>query len=484
VTRDDGKTWQDVTPKGLPEWAQINAIDASPSGKGEAYVAATRYKLDDMHPYLYKTADYGRTWTKITNGIPDDVFTRVVRQDPVRRDMLFAGTENGLYLSLDGGAKWEPFQGNLPPTPVTDLTIKNGDLVVATQGRSFWILDDLTPLHQLRDEVLGAGKFLLKPRDEVRNPPHIAAAWGGTVGGKNYHVTSGQNATFYVQEHDTGHTSKRVIDGGDDLARGVRISYYLDERAVGDAVLTISDAAGNLVDTFPSTIPEEKKDRHGLYITADAGMNSFLWPMTFPAGEKMVDTEFHTRPGGPLAKPGTYQATLTVGDWSMSQTFELLKDPRISTSDADFAEQLDLLLKIRDKLSEIVIGVNTIRALKKQLAEWVERLSGDESAADVVTSAKELIDRLSDVENHLVQVEFTADGDTLNYREMLFEKLSSLPAVVASADTRPTVQSYAVYDKLAGQADVQLDALKALREGELAKLNGRLAELQVAIIGL
>jgi len=213
-------------------------------------------------------------------------------------------------------------------------------------------------------------------------------------------------------------------------------------------------------------------------------MNSFLWPMTYPAGEKMVDTEFHTRPGGPLATPGTYRATLAVGDWSMSQSFELLKDPRISTSDADFAEQLDLLLKIRDKLSEIVTGVNTIRSLKKQLAEWVERLGNDESAADVVTGAKELTDRLTDIENRLVQVEFTADGDTLNYREQLFEKLSSLPAVVASADTRPTVQSYAVYDKLAGQADEQLEALKALRDGELAKLNGRLSELQVAIIGV
>jgi len=249
-------------------------------------------------------------------------------------------------------------------------------------------------------------------------------------------------------------------------------------------VLTISDADGNLVDTFPSTIPEEKKDRHGLYITAEAGMNSFLWPMTYPAGEKMVDTEFHTRPGGPLATPGTYRATLTVGDWSMSQSFELLKDPRISTSDADFAEQLHLLLKIRNKLSEIVTGVNTIRSLKKQLAEWVERLGHDESAADVVTGAKDLTDRLTDVENQLVQVEFTADGDTLNYREQLFEKLSSLPAVVASADTRPTVQSYAVYEKLARQADEQLEALNALRDGELAKLNGRLAELQVAIIGI
>ncbi|HZX54161.1 MAG TPA: hypothetical protein VFE86_05750, partial [Ilumatobacteraceae bacterium] len=312
----------------------------------------------------------------------------------------------------------------------------------------------------------------------------IAASWAGTPGGKNYHVTSGQNATFYVEEHDTGHVTKRVIDGGEDRERGVRISYYLDEAAVGDAVLTINDADGDLVDTFPSTIPEDKKDRRGLYITAKAGMNTFQWPMTYPSGEKMVDTEFHGRPTGPLAKPGTYTATLTVGDWSTSQTFELLKDPRISTSDADFAEQFDFLMKIRDKLSEIVTAVNTIRSLKRQLNEWVERLDKDASGAGIVDDARKLMQSLTDIENRLVQVEFTADGDTLNYREQLFEKLSSLPPVVASADTRPTVQSYAVYDKLAGQADEQLAALQALREGELAGLNRQLAGLEVAIIGV
>jgi len=369
-------------------------------------------------------------------------------------------------------------------TPIYDFVVKDTDLVVATHGRSFWILDDLTPLHQMTDDLLGASKYLLKPRDAVRNPPHIAAGWAGTPGGKNYHVTSGQNATFLVKEHDTGHVTKQVIDGGEDLERGVRISYYLDQAAVGDAVLTISDSDGNQVDTFPSTIPEDKKDRRGLYITADAGMNSFQWPMTYPSGEKMVDTEFHTRPSGPLATPGMYTATLTVGDWSMSQTFELVKDPRISTSDADFAEQLELLIKIRDKLSEIVVGVNTIRSLKRQLNEWIERLDKQQSDSGIVADARAVIEKMNDIENQLVQVEFTADGDSLNYREQLFEKLSSLPAVVASADARPTVQSYAVFDKLAGQADEQLHALKALVDGDVADLNNRIAQLGVAIIGV
>ncbi len=349
------------------------------------------------------------------------------------------GTELGIHVSFDDGASWQSLQCNLPVTPIYDFVVKDTDLVVATHGRSFWILDDLTPLHQMHDELLTAGRYLLKPRDAVRVPPHIAASWGGTPGGKNYHVTTGQNATFYLEELETGHTRKRVLDAGTDLERGVRITYYLDEAAVGEASLTISDAEGNEIETFSSVIPAEKKERDGLYITAAAGMNSFQWPMTYPRGAKMVDTEFHTRPTGPLAKPGTYSATLTVGDWSMTQSFELLKDPRISTSDADLAEQFDLMIQIRDKLSEIVTGVNTIRSLKRQLLELAKRLSDSEvAAADAITATKALSDQLAAVEDQLVQVEFTSDGDTLNYREKLFEKLSSLPAVVGSADARPT----------------------------------------------
>ena len=275
---------------------------------------------------------------------------------------------------------------------------------------------------------------------------------GRTPGGKNYHVTSGQNATFYVEELETGHVRKRVIDAGEDLERGVRIMYFLDQAAVGEASLTIregdgSDGDGKEIETFSSAIPEDKKDRRGLYITAAAGMNSFQWPMTYPNGVKMADTEFHKRPGGPLAKPGTYQATLTVGDWSMTQSFELLKDPRISTSDADLAEQFDFQIQIRDKLSEIVTGVNTIRSLKRQLVDWAKRLADNESAAAAIAAAQALKERLEAVEAELVQAEFTSDGDTLNYREKLFEKLSGLPAVVGSADARPTTQSYAVYTK-------------------------------------
>ena len=213
-------------------------------------------------------------------------------------------------------------------------------------------------------------------------------------------------------------------------------------------------------------------------------MNSFQWPMTYPDGVKMVDTEYHQRPGGPLAKPGNYQATLTVGDWSMTQNFELLIDPRVSTSEDDLAEQFDLLIEIRDKLSEIATGVNDIRSLKRQLDDWSKRLADNESASAAVTAAAVVREQLEVVERRLVQPELTSDGDSLNYREMLFEKLNGLPPVVSSADARPTAQSYAVYTKLASQADEQLAALDALLTGDLASLNGKLSDLGVGIIGV
>jgi photosystem II stability/assembly factor-like uncharacterized protein len=484
LSTNDGGDWVNVTPPDLEKFSQVTMIAESPHSAGTVYLTAARHKMGDYAPYVYKTDDLGTTWSRIDAGLPQQEFCRVIREDPNRQGLLYVGTELGIHVSFDDGKSWQSLQGNLPVTPIYDFVIKDTDLVVATHGRSFWILDDLTPLHQMGDELLAASQYLLKPRDAVRNPPHISAGWSGTPGGKNYHVTSGQNATYYVDELETGHVRKRVIDAGEDLERGVRILYLLDKVAIGEACLTISDGDGNEVETFSSVIPPEKKDRHGLYITAAAGMNSFQWPMTYPEGVKMVDTEFHKRPGGPLAKPGIYEATLTVGDWSMSQTFELRKDPRITTSDADLAEQFDFLIKIRDKLSEIATGVNTIRSLKRQLDDWAQRLADNDSAKDAVASAQSLKDRLQGIEDELVQVELTSDGDTLNYREKLFEKLSDLTPVVASADARPTTQSYAVYDKLAGQADEQLSALTALVDTDVARLNEQLGELGVSIIGV
>jgi len=483
VSKDDGGSWDEVTPSGLAKFSQVTMLAESPHSDGTVYMTVARHKMGDYGPYVYKTTDFGATWTTITNGLPDDDFCRVIREDPNREGLLYVGTELGLFVSFDDGGNWQSLQANLPVSPVYDLVVKDTDLVVATHGRSFWILDDLTQLHQMQDDLLSGDSHLLKPRDAVRVPQHLFAGFGGSPAGKIYHTTLGQNATFYMEDTDTGHKTKRVLDGGEDLERGVRITYYLDGAPEGEATLTILDSAGVEIETFSSAIPEEKDDREGLYITADAGMNSFQWPMQYPPGTKMVDTKFHERPGGPVAMPGEYTAKLAVGEWSMTQTFQLVKDPRVTTSDADLAEQFEFLLKIRDKLSEMADEVNSIRSLKKQLGAWRERLDGSEGTEELFSAGRALYEKLDSVESELVQVEFTSDGDSLNYREKLFEKLGALPAVVRSADKPPTKQSYEVYEKLAGQADEQLAALEALRSDELAPLNEQLAALDVGIIG-
>ncbi len=484
VSKNDGGSWEDVTPSGLEKFSQVTMLAESPHNNGTVYMTAARHKNGDYGPYVFKTTDFGSSWNRIDSGLPESDFCRVIREDPNRQGLLYVGTELGLFVSFDDGDNWQPLQNNLPVTPIYDMVVKDTDLVVATHGRSFWILDDLTQLHQMQDDLLKASNHLLKPRDVVRTPPHLFADFRGTPGGKNYDVTIGNNATFYETEEETGHATRRVIDAGEDLVRGARITYYLEEAPEDEAVLTISDSDGNEVGSFSSVIPEDKKDRNGFYITANAGMNQFQWDMTYPAGVKMVDTEFHGRPLGPLAKPGTYTAELTIGDWSMTQNFDLVKDPRVTASDADLAEQFDLQMKIQGKLSEVATAVNNSRSLKAQLSAWCDRLEGNEAGAGCIASAKELTDKLDAIEAKLVQEELTSPGDTLNYREMLFEKLSGLPPVVASADAKPTVQSHAVYEKLAGQIDTELAALTALMDGDLAALNTAVDALGIGTIGV
>ena len=480
VTENDGDEWREVTPPELPKFSQVTMLAESPHEPGVVYLTAARHKHGDYAPYVFKTDDLGASWHKIVGGLPADDFCRVVREDPDRRGLLYVGTELGLFVSADDGASWQPMQGNLPVTPVYDLMLKHGDLVVATHGRSFWILDDVSQVHQMADGVPADAPHLFTPRTTVRTPPHLFSEFWGSPGGKNYHVTIGQNATFYLDVEETGHKVKRVLDSGEDLRAGVRVAYVLPEAPAGPVTLTVADAAGSVLDSFHSDIPADEDDRDGLYCTAVAGMNEFWWPMRHADGEKMVDTDFHSRPGGPLAVPGTYTVTIEVGDWSESRSFDLVKDPRVDTSQEDLVEQRDLLLEIRDKLSELVVGVNACRSIAKQLGVWKERLAGTEP--DLLADIDAMVDRFAAIEAELVQKELTTPGDTLNYRLKLFEKLGDLVPIVSSADARPTVQSREVFAKLGGQIDEQLGRLAELRSGALADLNGQLGATGQGIV--
>jgi len=463
VTRDGGKNWSNVTPPKdmMPEWIQINSLDAGAFDAGTAYVAATMYKHDDNKPYLYKTSDYGKTWKKITNGIPDGAFTRVIREDPNKRGLLYAGTETGIYLSFDDGANWQSMQFDLPITPITDLVIQKGEreLVAATQGRSFWVFGDLPVLHQLMD----AGGFKAASDSRLFKPKEAYRFAGGGGFPPSPTSTVGQNPPS-----------------------GVVVYYALKAKPAGDMVLEFLDPSGKSIRKFSAratraqgggtapqgqTPPTEEPGVFGggARPSTDVGLNRFVWDMrytdavVFPG---MILWSGETR--GPRISPGTYQVKLTVDGKTLTESFEVKPDPRLTTTAADYGKQLDLGLKIRDKLTETHNAIIQIRDVNKQIDDLVKRVGGPGTIAD---SGKSLIRKLTDVEEALYQTKNQSSQDPLNFPIRLNNKLAALAGVVSRSETPPTDQSYAVYDELAAQIDAQLKKLGQIMKTDVPSFN-------------
>jgi photosystem II stability/assembly factor-like uncharacterized protein len=463
LSRDNGKTWNNVTPPEamIPKWAQINAIDPSPHDPGTAWVAATLYKADDFHPYLYKTTDYGKTWTKIVNGIPDSHFTRVVREDPNRKGLLFAGTEFGIYVSYDSGDHWQSIQINLPVVPITDLAFhkRDDELVVATQGRAFWVMDDLGLLTEIRGQTPTEDAKLYKPRTAMR-----------TEGGRG------------------GGGGRAGAAAGANPPAGTVVEYYLKDRPQGELTIEFLDSAGKLVNKYSSKEPERPAQEEGIAeaevefnpfagggptrAPALAGMNRFVWDLRYPDATvfpHMILWAGNTR--GPMAVPGNYQARLTVDGKTQTQPFTIVKDPRLKTTTEDFARQLSLALQIRDKLSQTNQAVIDIREAKKQLGEYVSLWRDNPAAKKVVDTAKELTDKLSGVEGELYQVKNQAAEDPLNYPIKLNNRIAALLGVVQSNDAGPTKQTNMVYEEVASEVNVQLAAARKLLTDDIAAFN-------------
>ena len=469
LTRDGGKNWSTVTPPTslMPEWIQINSIDASPHDAGTAYVAATMYKWDDNRPYLYKTTDYGRTWTKITNGIPDTAFTRVIREDPNKRGLLYAGTETGIYVSFDNGANWHSFQFNLPIVPITDLAIhkRERELVAATQGRSFWIFDDLPMLHQIVD----AGGFskaaetnLFKPKEAYRMPG------GGGFGG-------GPTATV-----------------GRNPAAGVVVYYYLQNKPTSDIQLEFLDGAGKSIRKFTGRVERPGAATTSAQpaapagggeggfgggggappVTMDVGLNRFIWDTRYADAVRfpgMILWAGETR--GPKIAPGTYQVKLTVDGKTFTQPFEVKADPRLSITPADYAKQTELGLRIRDKLTETHNAIIQIRDVRKQVEDLMKRVAGQPGAKVINDAGATLNKNLTTVEETLYQTKNQSNQDPLNFPIRLNNKLAALGGVVGSAESAPTAQSYAVYDEVAGAIDAQLQRLAQIMKTDVPAFN-------------
>lgn len=467
LSRDGGKNWSNVTPPAslMPEWIQINSLEASAHDPATAYVAGTMYKWDDNRPYLYKTSDYGKTWKKITNGIPDTAFTRVIREDPNKRGLLYAGTETGMYVSFDNGERWQSFQLNLPVVPITDLAVHKRDkeLVVATQGRSFWILDDLPLLHQMIDD----GGFdavkttrLYKPKDSYR-----------TQGGGGFPL--GPNATV-----------------GQNPPNGVVVYYSLKAKPTTDLELEFLDLTGKTVEKFTARLPKTGEQAaappagqaggggggFGPPQTppppAEPGLNRFVWDTRHAAAVRFPNLILWAgEMRGPKLSPGTYQVRMKVDGQTLTQNFDIKADPRLNTTAADYAKQLELGLKIRDKLSETHNAIVKIRETRRQVEDLLKRVAGQSQYKAVTDAGAALNKELTSIEEALYQTRNQSNQDPLNYPIRLNNKLAALAGVVGSAEAAPTAQSYAVYDEVVTQIDAQLQKLAQIMSTNVPAFN-------------
>jgi photosystem II stability/assembly factor-like uncharacterized protein len=461
VTRDGGTSWANVTSKEFGEWSLVSIIEASPHAAGTAYVAIDRHKLDDFHPYIFKTADFGKTWTKITTGLPESSYAHTVREDPKRKGMLYAGTENGIYISFDDGARWQSLKLNLPTTPIHDLAVKDDDLLAATHGRSFWVLDDIAPLRQITAPVAGEETHLYQSSTAIRLP------W-------------------------LGFTLPATVPVGGNPPTGVVIDYTLKAAPKEQITLEILDAQGKLVHKYsskksaegPSADEEEFGiSRAGEELPAEVGLNRFVWDMHYESPVRVPGAVgWGGRPVGPLVPPGTYQVKLTVAGKTSTASAEITKDPRISASQADLEKQAEFALRIRDRVGAGHEAVNQIRSVRSQLDALKKRLSADTSAKPVLDAADALSKKMSAVEEKIIQPKSKSGEDPLNYPIQTADQLVALQHTVESADTAPTAASFTVFDELNSRLDVQLAAWRDIQSKDLAALNALIQKSSIPAI--
>jgi hypothetical protein len=458
ITRDEGKNWSNISPKDLPEWSRISQIEASPHDAATAYVAVDRHQNDDLKPYIYKTSDYGRSWTKLTNGIADGSFVRVVREDPKKRGLLYAGTENGVYVSFNDGAEWKSLKLNLPTTPVHDLVVKENDLVVATHGRAFWILDDISPLRQFTDDMAKKDVHLYTP-----------------------------DAAYRVQAGAPGehHPSKRT---GLNPPAGAVIYYYLKDapKAGTETKLEILDSSGKLIRRYSSAEtelldeplgPDDKKPEKE--IKPDAGLNRFVWDLRYEEAHRIPGYylwEYNVGAKGPVAAPGQYQVRLTVGTDTQVVPLEVKLDPRVKVDQADLAQQFSLLAQTHEELNRVYDAVNQIQDVRSQVAGLKRRLPQNASTKTISASADDLEKKLVAVRDQLVNLTISANEDSLAYPPQIDAKLAFLAIGVGSADSAPTEAEQVEFEKLKRESGELLSRWDDLQRRDLAAFQKLTAE--------
>ena len=440
LTKDGGKTWTNVTPKNMPEWMMINSIDPSPFDPGTCYVAGTKYKTGDFKPYLYRTENYGMTWELITNNIKNENFTRVLRADPARKGLLYAGTESGLYISFDDGNSWKPFQQNLPIVPITDLTIKDNSLIVATQGRSLWMIDDLTVLHQLPNS--NKNPYLFKPK-----PTYRLRGSGG----------------------------KSSLTMGTNKPNGVEVHFYIPSYNKGSDKVELSfhDEKGNEIRKF-STSDDDNK------LEVKDGGNVFVWDYKYPGAEKFDGMVMWSASlNGAKAVPGTYQVRLSVNNFEFENSFKILKSPTSESTVDQMREQFNFVNQINKTLSKAHQSIKKIRKTKLKLNEFLTNFSDNKDAENIIKKANFLIDSLSTVENALYQTKNESRQDPLNFPIKLTNKLGHIADLVTMNDFPPTDQDKKLMTELSEKIDKEIEIFNKLMTNDVSEFNLSFKKLQL-----
>tara|TARA_B110000114_G_scaffold98740_1_gene103964 strand:- start:1889 stop:4996 length:3108 start_codon:yes stop_codon:yes gene_type:complete len=439
VSRNDGETWENVTPKGMPEWMMINSIEPSVYNEGTCYVAGTKYKTGDFEPYLYKTNDYGKSWKKITNGIPSEHFTRVLREDPIKEGFLYAGTETGIYYSHNEGTYWQPLQLNLPIVPITDLAVKNNNLIVATQGRSLWILDDLSLLHQALD-IDNKENILFKPKDTYRI--------GGSSNDKS--LTTGTN-------HPSGVITYFYVKNPEE--KEIKLSYL---NSKNDTIKTVST--------------KNKKDK----FKVKEGSNNYVWNTRGKSAENFEGMIlWWASLNAPKAVPGNYKVVLSVEDEIYTQSFDIVSNPNSETDVVGMQKQFDFITDINDTVDNAHKSIKKIRAINKQLTAFQEQYKDDERVEELKEKAKKLSEDFSEIEKALYQTQNKSGQDPLNFPIKLTNKLGHLNSLVGMGDFPPTEQDIAVKDELTRKINSELEKFNALVSDEIKMFNAEFNSLNL-----
>lgn len=470
ITRDQGKSWKEITPPRAmsPKLNMINSIDLSPFQKGKAYVAATSYKFGDYTPYLYKTEDYGATWTLITNGIDENYYTRVLRADKKRPGLLYAGTEWGMFLSFDDGNSWKSFQLNLPITSIRDLHVKENDLIVATHGRSFWIIDDLTPLHQISNQVATSNAYLFQPDLSYR----MQSGWSGSTSllhGENH--PNGVLINYYIKNVSKEDFIKiEILD-----QKGALIRSYTNNKQQ-----LLTKAKETAISSNENDLEYALKEVDIKPLKPKSGGNRLIWDMRYPGFKTFEGMVLYSSPNvGPKAVPGTYQVKLTYNDQEMSQEFEIVKDPRLPNTDQDYAKQFQFLIDVRDQVSRANQTILNIRSLKEEL-KYIATKTSTKKELDALVDT--FMSQLSVIENNIHMTKNKSRQDPLNYGIRINNRLAFLMADSQRGDYPPTDQAIAFFEEVKKELDSEIADLDELVQQHTGSINTLLSKNQIKFL--